>query len=69
MKLQQLQIGYDVGFTVYKINAGTPRLMVVVEWKSPVAIVNKTQQSYLLFSRVVSRNGFVTLTPLTSALA
>lgn len=54
---------------MYKVQGETLQSMVVVEWKSPVGIVNKPQQTYLLVSRVVSRNAFATLTSFTAELA
>ncbi|OWZ13680.1 hypothetical protein PHMEG_00012942 [Phytophthora megakarya] len=57
-----------VGSTIYKVQGETLHFMVVVDWKAPVAIVNKPQQTYLLVSRFVSRFAFSTLAPLTPDL-
>jgi hypothetical protein len=43
--------------------------MVVMDWKSAQRSVNKPQQTYLLVSRVTSRNALVALTPFTQELA
>ncbi|ETM97200.1 hypothetical protein PPTG_25040 [Phytophthora nicotianae INRA-310] len=66
VKLQQLPIVSAVGSTIYKVQGETLHSMVVVDWKSPVALVNKPQQAYLLVSRVVSRHAFATLSLFTN---
>ncbi|ETP28454.1 hypothetical protein F442_22251 [Phytophthora nicotianae P10297] len=43
--------------------------MVVMNWRSKQRIVNKPQQTYLLVSRVTSRNALVALAPFTDELA
>jgi len=43
--------------------------MVVMDWKSNQAVVNKPQQTYLLVSRVTTRNGLIALKPFTAMLA
>jgi hypothetical protein len=69
VQLQQLPIASAVGSTIYKVQGETLQSMVVVDWKSPVALVNKPQQTYLLVSRVVFRYAFATIKPFTTQLA
>ncbi|OWZ18810.1 hypothetical protein PHMEG_0007035 [Phytophthora megakarya] len=68
VKLQQFPFVCAVGSTVYKVQGETLQSMVVVDWKSTNNLINKPQQSYLLVSRVTSRNAFHTLTLFTPKL-
>ncbi|RLN92727.1 hypothetical protein BBJ28_00020432 [Nothophytophthora sp. Chile5] len=69
VKLQQFPFVCAVGSTVYKVQGETLDAMVVVDWTSRNHLINKPQQSYLLVSRVTSRNAFYSLTPFTPKLA
>jgi hypothetical protein len=54
-----------VSSTVYKVQVETLNSMVVTEWQSKNAFANKTEQPYLLVSRVTAREGFTSLQELT----
>jgi len=69
VKPQQFPFVCAVGSTVYKVQGETLQSMVVVDWTSTNNIINKPQQSYLLVSRVTSRNAFLSLSPFTAKLA
>jgi hypothetical protein len=69
VKLQQFPFVCAVGSTVYKLQGETLNAMVVVDWTSSCNLINKPQQSYLLVSRVTSRNAFYCLSPFTDKLA
>lgn len=43
--------------------------MFVVDWKSRVHGANKRQRPYLMVSRIVKREGFVWMKPLTGTIA
>jgi hypothetical protein len=66
---QQFPFVCAVGSTVYKVQGETLQSMVVMDWKSNQAVVNKPQQTYLLVSRVTTRNGLIALKPFTAKLA
>lgn len=68
VKIQQLPFTCAAGSTVYKVQGETLNSMVVVDWKTKIAIVNKPQQIYLIVSRVTSRDAFLTMSPLTDEL-
>lgn len=69
VKLQQLPFVCAIGSTVIKVQGETLQSMVVMDWKSKQRVVNKPQQSYLLVSRVTSRDALIALTPFTEELA
>lgn len=66
---QQFPFVCAIGSTVYKVQGETHQSMVIVDWKSKHAVVNKPQQTYLLVSRVTTRNGLIALKPFTAKLA
>jgi hypothetical protein len=69
VKLQQFPFVCAIGSTMYKVQGETLNAMVVVDWTSSNNLINKPQQSYLLVSRVTSRNAFYCLSPFTDKLA
>ncbi|ETN14529.1 hypothetical protein PPTG_07564 [Phytophthora nicotianae INRA-310] len=69
VKPQQLPFVCAIGSTVYKVQGETLHSMVVMDWKSKQSAVNKPQQTYLLVSRVTSRDALLALNPFTNDLA
>jgi hypothetical protein len=69
VKPQQLPFVCAVGSTVYKVQGEMLNAMVVMDWRSKQRVVNKPQQTYLLVSRVTSRDAFFPLNPFTEELA
>ncbi|KAE9346931.1 hypothetical protein PR003_g7197 [Phytophthora rubi] len=69
VKPQQLPFVCAVGSTVYKVQGETLNTMVVMDWRSKQRVMNIPQQTYLLVSRVTSRNAFFALNPFTEKLA
>jgi hypothetical protein len=68
VKPQQLPFVCAVGSTVYKVQGETLQSMVVMDWKSSQRVVNKPQQTYILVSRVTSRNALIALRLLPESL-
>ncbi|OWY92170.1 LOW QUALITY PROTEIN: hypothetical protein PHMEG_00038937, partial [Phytophthora megakarya] len=56
------------GSTVYKVQGETLQSMIVMDWKSTQALVNKPQPTYLLVPRVTTRKGLIALAPMTKKL-
>jgi hypothetical protein len=65
VSIQQFPLVCAVLSTVYKVQGETLNSMVVTEWQSKNAFANKTEQPYLLVSRVTAREGFTSLQELT----